>query len=276
VISVAALLTAGWAAPATTLAASTAPGITRTSVLIGSDQPLTGPAAVGYSEIAPASAALFDYVNAHGGVHGRRIRYRYLDGADLESKALADEKQLVLTDHVFAVFNAFGFATHRAVVGFLHARHVPDLFVGSSCACWNEPKRHPDTFGFGTNYNLEGRLIGHYVTRAFPASKIGLIWEDDGCCAGSVRQLEAEIPRSRVATSQPFTIAELTSTLLRPQIKAAQSAGVRVLVLDTLAPAAVAEVLLDTESLGYHPTIVDRRRERPRRHRGGCQPRIIR
>jgi ABC-type branched-subunit amino acid transport system substrate-binding protein len=226
-------------------------------VLIGSDQPLTGAPAVGYSEIAPASAALFDYVNARGGVDGRRIHYRYLDDADLSSRALADEQQLVLRDHVFAVFNAFGFATHQAVVGFLNARHVPDLFVGSSCACWNEPERHPDTFGFGTNYNLEGRLIGHYVTRTFPTSKVGLIWEGDGCCAGGVRQLEAEIPRWRVAISQPFTIADLSSTLLRPQVKAAQSAGVDVLVLDTLAPAAVAEVLLDTESLGYHPTIVD-------------------
>jgi branched-chain amino acid transport system substrate-binding protein len=257
VICLAAILVAAWAAPAATLATSTAPGITRTSVLIGSDQPLTGPPAVGYSEIAPASAALFEYINARGGVNGRKLRYRYLDDADVSSRALADEKKLVLTDHVFAVFNAFGFATHQAVVGFLNARHVPDLFVGSSCACWNEPEQHPDTFGFGTNYNIEGRLIGHYVARVFPTSKIGLIWEDDGCCGGGVRQLETEIPQSQIATSQPFTIAELSSSLLRPQVKAAQSAGVRVLVLDTLAPAAVAEVLLDAESLGYHPTIVD-------------------
>src|SRR3984957_9247142 len=46
---------------------ASAPGITSTSILIGSHQPLTGPAAPGYSEIAPASAAHFAYVNAHGG-----------------------------------------------------------------------------------------------------------------------------------------------------------------------------------------------------------------
>ena len=60
---------------------ASAPGITATTITIGSHQPLTGPAAPGYSEIAPASAAYFAYVNAHGGVYGRNIDYKYLDDA---------------------------------------------------------------------------------------------------------------------------------------------------------------------------------------------------
>ena len=36
---------------------ASAPGITATSVTVGSTQPLTGPAAPGYSEIAPATNA---------------------------------------------------------------------------------------------------------------------------------------------------------------------------------------------------------------------------
>ena len=60
---------------------ASAPGITATTITIGSHQPLTGPAAPGYSEIAPASAAYFAYVNANGGVDGRTITYKYLDDA---------------------------------------------------------------------------------------------------------------------------------------------------------------------------------------------------
>ena len=41
--------------------------------------PLTGPAAPGYDEIAPAMNAVFGWVNAHGGVNGRKINYTYLD-----------------------------------------------------------------------------------------------------------------------------------------------------------------------------------------------------
>jgi len=66
-----------------------------------------------------------------------------------------------------------------------------------------------------------------------------------------VRALDEEIPRSRVVTLQAFTIADLlTGSRLLPKVKAAQAAGARVLVLDTLAPAATALVLLDAASIG--------------------------
>src|SRR5580704_17842026 len=58
---------------------ASAPGITPTTITIGSHQPLTGPAAPGYSEIAPGSNAYFQYVNANGGIYGRKIVYKYLD-----------------------------------------------------------------------------------------------------------------------------------------------------------------------------------------------------
>ena len=58
---------------------ASAPGITATTITIGSHQPLTGVAAPGYDEIAPSSNAYFQYVNAHGGVYGRKIVYKYLN-----------------------------------------------------------------------------------------------------------------------------------------------------------------------------------------------------
>ena len=59
--------------------AESTPGVTSSSIAIGATVPLTGPAAPGYDEIAPAMNAVFDYVNAHGGVYGRKIHYTYLD-----------------------------------------------------------------------------------------------------------------------------------------------------------------------------------------------------
>jgi ABC-type branched-subunit amino acid transport system substrate-binding protein len=84
---------------------ASAPGVTATTVTIGSHQPLTGIAAPGYSEIAPASKAYFDWVNAHGGVNGRKIIYKYLDDAYDPSKTVNVVKQLVVQDKVFGIFN---------------------------------------------------------------------------------------------------------------------------------------------------------------------------
>jgi ABC-type branched-subunit amino acid transport system substrate-binding protein len=261
-VAVAASVTtaSGFAGEVTESRPAPSPGVTSRTVVIGSDQPLTGLPAVGFGEIAPASRAFFDYVNARGGIGGRSIDYTYLDDANDPAKALADEQQLVSTDHVFAVFNGFGVVTHAAVVEFLNSHHVPDLFVGSSCACWNSPRQHPETFGFGTNYTLEARLIGAYVARSFATARIAYVWEQNpvGCCQQGVPELDREIPRSHVLAREAFTDTQLAHPPgLLPQVEAARAAGAQVLVLDTLAPAAVAEVLIDSARLNYHPTVVD-------------------
>src|SRR3984885_14162475 len=87
---------------------ASAPGITATTITIGSHQPLTGIAAPGYSEIAPASAAYFAYVNAHGGIYGRKIVYKYLDDKYDPTNTVSVVKQLVLQDNVYAIFDGLG------------------------------------------------------------------------------------------------------------------------------------------------------------------------
>ena len=52
---------------------SSSPGVTFDSITFGTHQPQTGPAAPGYSEIAPASQAFFNYLNSQGGINGRKI-----------------------------------------------------------------------------------------------------------------------------------------------------------------------------------------------------------
>ncbi|HEY7927629.1 MAG TPA: ABC transporter substrate-binding protein, partial [Candidatus Dormibacteraeota bacterium] len=121
---------------------ASAPGITATSVTIGSTQPLTGPAAPGYSEIAPASNAYFKYVNAHGGVFGRSINYKILDDGYNPTNTASLTRQLVLQDNVYAVLDALGTPTHLAVVDYLNQEKVPDLFVASGCNCWNNVSAH--------------------------------------------------------------------------------------------------------------------------------------
>src|SRR5437763_1110471 len=111
------------------------PGVTATTITLGSTQPLTGPAAAGYSEISAASNAYFQYINANGGINGRKIIYKYLDDGYDPSKTVSQTKKLILTDKVFGIFNALGTPTHQQVVDFLNNSKVPDLFVASGCGC---------------------------------------------------------------------------------------------------------------------------------------------
>ena len=97
---------------------SSAPGVTATSITFGTHQPLTGPAAPGYSEIAPASQAYFNYVNAHGGVFGRKIHLIIKDDAYNPTNTVTVVHQLVLQNNVFGIFEGLGTPTHTKVVGY--------------------------------------------------------------------------------------------------------------------------------------------------------------
>ena len=119
------------------------PGVTSTSITVGSHQPLTGPAAPGYSEIAPATKAMFDYVNAKGGVNGRKINYTYEDDGYNPSKTATVVRKLVLQDNVFAILNGLGTPTHQQVEPFLNTEKVPDVFVASGCTLLEPARQVP-------------------------------------------------------------------------------------------------------------------------------------
>jgi len=139
-------------------------GVTDTTVTIGSTDPLTGPAAPGYSEIPAAAQAYFNYINANGGINGRKITLKYLDDAYNPTQTVTLTKQLVLQDKVFAMVGALGTPTHTKVVDFLNSSRVPDLFVASGCSCWDQPKAHPYTFGSSFEPNNTSSPH-HYLNR---------------------------------------------------------------------------------------------------------------
>src|ERR1700760_4190544 len=166
----------GSSSPAPT---ASAPGITASTITIGSHQPLTGVAAPGYDEIAPAANAYFKYVNAHGGIFGRKIVYKYLNDQYDPTITSTVVRQLVLQDNVYAILNGLGTPTHLAVVKYLNSSKVPDVFVASGCECWDNPSAYPDTFGWQLDYVREGKILGKYIEQHFKGKKVGYFFQND-------------------------------------------------------------------------------------------------
>jgi ABC-type branched-subunit amino acid transport system substrate-binding protein len=233
-------------------AAASAPGITKTQILIGSHQPLTGPAAPGYSEIAPAANAYFQYVNAHGGIYGRKIKYTYLDDAYDPSKTVTVVHQLVLQDNVFAIFNGLGTPTHLAVVKYLNTNKVPDLFVASGCDCWDNPSGYPYTFGWQLDYIREGKILGAYIKQHFAGKKIGYFYQDDEFGMDGVKGLDYEIPHSQVVARESYVP---TNVNIGPQVAALKASGAQVVVAFSI-PAFTALLKLYSLKVGWNPTFV--------------------
>jgi len=231
---------------------ASAPGITATSITIGSHQPLTGPAAPGYSEIAPASNAYFQYVNAHGGVYGRKIIYKYLDDAYNPTQTASVVRQLVLQDNVYAMFDGLGTPTHLAVVNFLNAEKVPDVFVASGCDCWDAPATDPYTFGWQLDYIREGKILGQYVAQHFKGKKIGYFYQDDEFGMDGVKGLDYEIPKAMVVSRESYNPSNVN---IAPQVAALRASGAQVVISFSI-PAFTALLKLDSLKLSFAPQLV--------------------
>ena len=231
---------------------ASAPGITPTTITIGSHQPLTGVAAPGYSEIAPASTAYFKYVNAHGGIDGRKIVYKYLDDMYNPTTTVSVVKQLVLQDNVYAIFDGLGTPTHLAVAPYLNAQKVPDVFVASGCECWNAASTLPETFGWQLDYVREGKILGSYIKQHFPGQKIGYFYQNDEFGKDGVKGLDDEIPAADVVSRQNY---DPTNVNVGPQVAALKAAGAKVVVSFTV-PAFTALLKLNSLKLGFAPALV--------------------
>jgi ABC-type branched-subunit amino acid transport system substrate-binding protein len=230
---------------------ASAPGITATTITIGSHQPLTGIAAPGYDEIAPASNAYFQYVNAHGGIYGRKIKYTYLNDQYNPSITSTVVHQLILQDGVYAIFNGLGTPTHLAVAPFINSEHVPDVFVASGCECWNQPSKWPDTFGWQLDYIREGKILGKYIEQHFAGKKIGFFYQDDEFGMDGVKGLSYEIPKKQIVSEQSY---DPTNTKVGPQVAALKAAGAQVVVSFTV-PAFTALLKLTMLGLKYSPQL---------------------
>jgi ABC-type branched-subunit amino acid transport system substrate-binding protein len=228
------------------------PGVTKTSITFGTHTPLSGPAAPGYSEIAPASQAFFNYVNAHGGVFGRQVHLIIKNDQYDPTQTVNVVHQLVLQSNVFGIFEGLGTPTHTKVVGFLNASKIPDMFVASGCPCWDNGSSQPDTFGWQPNYTIEGKILGQYIAQHFKGMKVGVLYQNDDFGQGGLAGIQDELPASQIVSKQPY---ESGTTSLATQVTALKSSGAQVLVEFTV-PIYTAISRLTAFTLGYAPQLV--------------------
>jgi branched-chain amino acid transport system substrate-binding protein len=154
-------------------------GVTSSQVLIGGTIPLSGPASA-YQSVGKGAAAYFRYVNAHGGVNKRKIKYIYKDDGYDPSKTVDKTRELVQQDKVFAIFNSLGTEHNLATRSYLNAIKVPQLFAASGATTFGKDyKKYPWTIAYQPNYRAEGTIYGRYVAKTSPKARIGVLYQND-------------------------------------------------------------------------------------------------
>jgi branched-chain amino acid transport system substrate-binding protein len=229
------------------------PGVSPTSVLLGGTVPLTGEAAA-FGTVGPGAKAYFDYVNAKGGVNGRRIEYRYYDDAYNPAQTVQLTRRLVEQDRAFAIFNSVGTANNLAIREYLNARKVPQLFVGDgSASIGGTPKRYPWTMGFLQSYRGEGDVYGKTIVRSRPRARIAVLYENTelglDMLTGLTRAIAGKGPRIVAKQSYEFTGADVSS-----QVGVLKASGADTLMLFAT-PKFFLTAIRVAHNLGWKPQV---------------------
>src|SRR6195256_5322391 len=127
------------------------PGATDTEIKIGNIMPYSGPLSA-YATIGKTEAAYFGKINEEGGINGRKINFISYDDGYNPAKTVEQARKLVEDDEVLLIFNPLGTPGNTAIQKYMNAKKVPQIFVSTGAAKWNDPKNFPWTMGWQPNY----------------------------------------------------------------------------------------------------------------------------
>ncbi|MCP1913970.1 branched-chain amino acid transport system substrate-binding protein [Bradyrhizobium sp. USDA 4509] len=154
------------------------PGATDTEIKVGNIMPYSGPASA-YATIGKTEAAYFSKLNSEGGINGRKVNFISYDDAYSPPKMVEQARKLVESDEVLLIFNPLGTPGNTAIQKYMNAKKVPQLFVSTGAAKWNDPKNFPWTMGWQPSYQVEARIYAKYILQNYPGKTIGVLYQND-------------------------------------------------------------------------------------------------
>jgi branched-chain amino acid transport system substrate-binding protein len=229
---------------------ASAPGVTASTITIGTDMPMTGPAAPSGLAFVPAFQAYVKYVNAHGGINGRQLILKVGNSAYDPATALSAVRQLVEQDNAFAIFDNFGTPPVQGTFSYLTQQQVPDInmFAGSPQFVTPPSKYH---FELLPTYPSEAAFFASYIKKTYPQAKVAIMYQDDDFGQPFAAGLKQDLG-SRVVASVSYDPAA-SSVLSQVTTLAASHADVTFCAC--IVPPSV-QLLKDAQSLGWHTHVI--------------------
>ncbi|MBG0833185.1 ABC transporter substrate-binding protein [Planomonospora sp. ID67723] len=226
-------------------------GITRDAIRVGGVYPLSGPASA-YGAIASGVRAYFGYVNAGGGVDGRRIEFVVRDDGYQPARAVEEARRLVELEEVFAIFQTVGTPSTAAVRDYAARRRVPQVFVATGASRWGVDAGHPWTIGYQPSYVAEARVYAQYLKETAPQATVAVLYQNDDF-GRDLRDGFADAVRDsgvRVVAEQSY---EVTDPGVQGQLANLASSGADVLLSVTTPKFAAQAFAVDAAITSWNP-----------------------
>ena len=225
------------------------PGVTNTSIQIGSCSALTGPASFLGMESEMGALAYFSSVNSEGGVNGRKITLQTFDDGYDPDKAAACFDRLK-KQNFFALGFFVGAPTASKYMPLAEAEKIPLLGIFTGAQVVYDPVRHY-IFTVRASYFEESREQVDNLWEGRGIRKIAVIHQDDA--AGQV-VLEGVLRAISQHQATPVAVGSFPHNSLEVDqaIKSVREANPEAVILaGPYAP--LAAILKRAHASGWHP-----------------------
>ena len=166
-------------------------GVTDTEIHIGSWGPQTGPAAA-WGAVPRGTKDYFKWINANGGINGRKIVYHMFDDAYNPAKTKAGVKELQEGTGIFAWVGGVGTSPGLAVRDYLAKRNIPWVGPSSGSLHWVKPPQK-NLFSVYPLYAGEAKALVKYAIETLGKKRIAIAYLNDEYGKNGLRGALAEL-----------------------------------------------------------------------------------
>jgi len=230
------------------------PGVTDSSIMIGTTTPLSG-AASAYATISAGSTFYFNYLNDKGGINGRKITYKVDDDGYDPAKSVPLVRQLITQDNIFAMFNELGTPVNLATRDYINQQQVPDLFVATGSSHWGaDYKQFPWTIGYQPDYVSEAKIYAKDILSNHPSAKIGILYQNDDYGKDYVNGLKAGLGSKADSMIVDLETYEANAADVSSQIAAIKAKGADLFFV-VATPKFAAQAIAGASKLSWKPSL---------------------
>lgn len=229
------------------------PGVTETTIKLGSFIVQSGPVAVIGIPVMKGAQAWYNYVNSQGGIYGRKIEFLALDDGFNPANTVAVVKRLVEQENIFALVNPLGTIGMAAVWNYILENQVPVVSPHMNWLTLASPTVS-HVFALQPNNESFGRAAAQYAVLETGAKRVGIAVVED---AMGTELLNFALDELKHWGIQPVVVVKYPGTETNFSAYAQvlrQSKAEAVLLFSYLADAA--KLIVECDLLGYKPQFI--------------------
>lgn len=251
-IAVAWLVAAAAAVPGAA-GAQVTQGVTKTEVLVGTIQDLSGPIAAFGKETVNGMNMRIEEFNAAGGTAGRKIRLIVEDSSYDTKKAVLAAQKLVQNDRIFITVANIGTALALTTLPIFTEGGVIHAFPLASARGLYDPP-NPLAFAFAVPYYQQGRVIVKALGKTRDDRKWCSLMQDDELGTELMKGVESQLGDQKKKVLEKTTYKR-GATDFSSQVARLKSAGCDTVVMGTTLRETIG-TLNEAKKVGFAPDFI--------------------